>query len=63
MSDETYDFVNVTFSTTPKFLQDRCMIKTSDDGGETWWPRGAHEIHVAGEVYVLMWDGRYERKA
>jgi hypothetical protein len=63
MTDESYDFVNVTFLNKPKRLQYRCYVKMSYDGGKTYWPRGAYEIHVAGEVYVLMWDGRYERKA
>jgi hypothetical protein len=63
MIDDAHDYVKVTFLTKPKRLQYRCMIKASYDGGETWWPPGPLEIHVAGEVYVLMWDGRYERKA
>ena len=61
MTDETY---RVTWIPgPPKRLQYRCMVKISRDGGKTLWPPGPLEIHVAGEVYVLMWDGRYERKA
>ncbi len=53
----------VTWSTEPKRLQNRCMIKISRDGEKTWWPPGPYELHVAGEVYVLMMDGRYEKRS
>lgn len=55
--------VNLKIDTTPKRLQDRCMLKISYDGGETWWPRGPHEVYVAGECYVLLTNGRYELKS
>jgi hypothetical protein len=58
VSEETY---RVTWS-APKWIQDRCMGKISHDGGITWWPRGPLEVHVAGETYVLLLSGRYERK-
>lgn len=51
-----------TISTDLKWIQDRCMAKISYDDGQTWWPPGPLEIHVAGYVYVLLLDGRYQRK-
>lgn len=39
----------------------RCMGKISYDDGRTWWPRGPYEIHIAGDTYVLLTNGRYER--
>lgn len=47
----------------PRRLQNRCQFKISHDGGQTWWPRGPLEIHVAGECYCLLMNGRYERKS
>ena len=58
----TDDTCRITFLTGAKRIQYRCMVKISHDGGETWWPPGPYEIHVAGETWVLLMDGRYERK-
>ena len=54
--------IKFTIDDKPKHLQLRCMGKISHDDGETWWPPGACEIHVAGNTYVLLMNGRYERK-
>jgi hypothetical protein len=43
-------------------MQNRCLAKISFDGGETYWPPGPYEIHIAGQTYVLLMNGRYERK-
>ena len=42
--------IELTIISKPKKLQDRCMLKISDDGGKTWWPRGPLEIRVAGDI-------------
>ena len=59
MTDATY---RITYLTDAKRIQPRCMVKMSYDDGKTWWPPGPHELHVAGQVYVLLVDGRYEIK-
>lgn len=45
---------------TKKFLS-RCIVKISYDGGKTYLPKGPYELHIAGETYVLLTNGRYER--
>lgn len=56
--DDTY---RLTIRTGTKRLLPRCLVKISYDGGQTYWPPGPLEVHVVGETYVLLWNGRYQR--